>query len=137
MCIDIVEIWFGIANWQTASILDRVICPSHVSGGALSFHVCIWSCFRMFIRKCSKSSEENSIFQRKALRAYNAGFSSCDSFLQGNGFSCVHHSLGNSAHEMFKIVFSYFFQKTGVDIFISRKQVFIFYANCHLRRRFA
>ena len=30
MCIDIVEIWFGIANGQISSIFDRVICPRHV-----------------------------------------------------------------------------------------------------------
>ena len=29
MCIDIVEIWFGIANGQISSIFDRVICPRH------------------------------------------------------------------------------------------------------------
>ena len=29
MCIDIVEIWFGIANWQISSNFDRVICPKH------------------------------------------------------------------------------------------------------------
>ena len=29
MCIDIVEIWFGIANWQISSIFDGVICPRH------------------------------------------------------------------------------------------------------------
>ena len=27
MCIDIVEIWFGIANGQISSIFDGVICP--------------------------------------------------------------------------------------------------------------
>ena len=27
MCIDIVEIWFGIANGQIWSVFDRVICP--------------------------------------------------------------------------------------------------------------
>ena len=26
MCIDIVKIWFGIANGQISSIFDRVIC---------------------------------------------------------------------------------------------------------------
>ena len=31
MCINIVEIWFGIANGQILSVFDRVICPSHVS----------------------------------------------------------------------------------------------------------
>ena len=30
MCIDIVEIWFGIANGQISLIFDRVICPTHV-----------------------------------------------------------------------------------------------------------
>ena len=31
ICIDIVEIWFGIANGQISSIFDRVIfiCPRH------------------------------------------------------------------------------------------------------------
>ena len=29
MCIDIVEIWFGIANGQILSIFDGVICPRH------------------------------------------------------------------------------------------------------------
>ena len=29
MCIDIVEIWFGIANGQISSIFDGVICPRH------------------------------------------------------------------------------------------------------------
>ena len=31
MCIDIVEIWFGIANGQILSIFDRVICLQPVS----------------------------------------------------------------------------------------------------------
>ena len=29
MCIDIVEIWFGIANGQIESNFDGVICPRH------------------------------------------------------------------------------------------------------------
>ena len=29
MCIDIVEIWFGIANGKISSNFDRVICPRH------------------------------------------------------------------------------------------------------------
>ena len=29
MCIDIVEIWFGIANGQISSNFYRVICPRH------------------------------------------------------------------------------------------------------------
>ena len=30
MCIDIVEIWFGIANSQILSMFDGVICPRHI-----------------------------------------------------------------------------------------------------------
>ena len=30
MCIDIVEIWFRIANGQISSNFDGVICPRHV-----------------------------------------------------------------------------------------------------------
>ena len=40
MCIDIVAIWFGIANGQMLSIF----CPPHDSGGVLSF-----LCFIRFI----------------------------------------------------------------------------------------
>ena len=29
MCIDIVEIWFGIVNGQISSNFDGVICPRH------------------------------------------------------------------------------------------------------------
>ena len=29
MCIDIVQIWFGIANGQISSTFDGVICPRH------------------------------------------------------------------------------------------------------------
>ena len=43
LCIDIVEIWFGIANGQHLSIFDRVICPLHDSGKVLSFQVLIFS----------------------------------------------------------------------------------------------
>ena len=35
MCIDIVEIWFGIANGQISSMFDRVICPGHDNGWVL------------------------------------------------------------------------------------------------------
>ena len=31
MCIDIVEIWFGIANGQISSIFDGVICLRHAN----------------------------------------------------------------------------------------------------------
>ena len=30
MCIDIVAIWFGIANGQISSVFDRVTCPPHI-----------------------------------------------------------------------------------------------------------
>ena len=30
LCIDIVEIKFGIANWQICSVFDRVTCPQHI-----------------------------------------------------------------------------------------------------------
>ena len=30
MCIDIIEIWFGIANWQISPNFDGVTCPRHV-----------------------------------------------------------------------------------------------------------
>ena len=29
ICIDIVEIWFGIANGQISSNFDGVVCPRH------------------------------------------------------------------------------------------------------------
>ena len=34
VCIDIVEIWFGIANGQISSNFDGVICPRHA-------HICV------------------------------------------------------------------------------------------------
>ena len=30
VCIDIVEIWFGIANVQILSIFDKIICQQHI-----------------------------------------------------------------------------------------------------------
>ena len=35
MCIDIVEIWFVIANGQISSIFNGVICLQHDNGGVL------------------------------------------------------------------------------------------------------
>ena len=35
MCIDIVEVWFGIANGKISSNFDRVIVPQHNNGGLL------------------------------------------------------------------------------------------------------
>ena len=37
MCIDIVEVWFGIAHWQFRQFLT-VICPPHGNGRVLSLH---------------------------------------------------------------------------------------------------
>ena len=39
MCIDIVEIWFGIANGQISSNFDSIICMHQDNGGVLLFHV--------------------------------------------------------------------------------------------------
>ena len=39
MCIDIVEIRFGVAHWQISSIFDRVICQQHDKGRILSFYI--------------------------------------------------------------------------------------------------
>ena len=40
MCIDIVEIFFGIAHWRISSaVFDKVICLRHENGGVLSFHI--------------------------------------------------------------------------------------------------
>ena len=35
MCIDIMKIWFGIANGQISSNFYGVICPRHGNGGVL------------------------------------------------------------------------------------------------------
>ena len=35
-CIDIKEIWFGIANGQISSVFDRVICCDMIMGGYYS-----------------------------------------------------------------------------------------------------
>ena len=38
MCINIMEILFGIANGQISSIF-YIICPPHNSSGIVSFHI--------------------------------------------------------------------------------------------------
>ena len=45
MCIDIVDIWFGIADGQITSAFDRVIYPSHINGDIIS-------CFYFFLSFC-------------------------------------------------------------------------------------
>ena len=39
--IDIVEIWFGIANGQILSIIDKDICLQQDNDVVLSFHIFI------------------------------------------------------------------------------------------------
>ena len=34
-CIDMKEIWFGVAYVQILSMFDRVICPRHGNDGVL------------------------------------------------------------------------------------------------------
>ena len=41
MCIDIVEIYFGVACGQILSVFNRVTCPQYNSGRVLLFHVFI------------------------------------------------------------------------------------------------
>ena len=53
-CIDIKEIWFGIANGQISSMFDRVICPRHNSVGVLKLNIFI---FIFFCNMCKTSSE--------------------------------------------------------------------------------
>ena len=43
MCIDIVDIWFGIATGQILPICDRVLCPWHDNGGDYRFTFFIFS----------------------------------------------------------------------------------------------
>ena len=43
MCIDIVEIWFGIANGQNSSNFDGVTCPRHA-------HIFISRRYRVFVK---------------------------------------------------------------------------------------
>ena len=42
MCLDIVEVWFGIAIGYTSSVFDIVISQWNDNGGVLWFHVFIW-----------------------------------------------------------------------------------------------
>ena len=39
MCIDIVKIWFGIANGQILSVFDRVICGDMIVEGIIISHI--------------------------------------------------------------------------------------------------
>ena len=45
MCIDIVETCFWIANGQSSSICDRVICPQHDTAGYYSFRFLLYIFF--------------------------------------------------------------------------------------------
>ena len=66
-CIDIKEIWVGIANGQISSMFDRDICLLHDNGGVLDFNVlicwffpansvCIGSAVEVGMGKVGKSS---------------------------------------------------------------------------------
>ena len=49
MCIDIVDIWFGIANGQNLLIFNRVTCSRHVRDNNLSKYQCIFAKLGMCI----------------------------------------------------------------------------------------
>ena len=49
MCIDLVEIWFEIANGQISSIFDRVICMSYVP--FFLFCMIAWSKYQWIFTK--------------------------------------------------------------------------------------
>ena len=44
-CIDMKEIWCGIANGQISPMFDRVICQWHDNGGVLYFNIFLFSQF--------------------------------------------------------------------------------------------
>ena len=73
MCIDIVEIWFGIADGQILSIFDRVICLPHDSGRVLSFHVFIVIC-------CDSKSGVLTTQPPKCFKLLMGNFDNCFSF---------------------------------------------------------
>ena len=58
MCIDSVEIWFGIAHWQIASIFGRVTCEWHDNGGyylyMFLFNLKYSCCFLSFLAHLSQ-----------------------------------------------------------------------------------
>ena len=45
-CIDIKEIWFGIANGQISSIFDSVVCPDTIMAGYYLFPFLLVKVFR-------------------------------------------------------------------------------------------
>ena len=59
MCIEIVEICFGIAHWQISSVFDRVIRPQHDSGGVyfVSRFILFFFYNRPLIRREAKTFE--------------------------------------------------------------------------------
>ena len=74
MCIDIVWIWFGIANEQISSMFDGVICPQYGNGGVLSF--CIFSSPEHKVLMVSYCGQSMSVIPRAAsaiaLKAYSS-----------------------------------------------------------------
>ena len=59
-CIDIKDLWFGIADGQTSSIFDRVNCLQYDNGGVLSFYVFIFiSCIFVLLTEAVKWDNYN------------------------------------------------------------------------------
>ena len=64
MCIDIVEIWFGIAFGYISSIFDRVISPWHDKGGVfeIRFGIAFWYISSIFDRVISPWHDKGGVF---------------------------------------------------------------------------
>ena len=63
ICIDIMEVWFGIANGQISSIFDSYLPDS---GRALSFHI-----FILFLFVSAKQYWYFSYFSKKIYALYS------------------------------------------------------------------
>ena len=76
MCINIVEIYFGIAHWQISSIFDTVICPRNDNGGVSSFHV-------LFMEKLRKLPQNfhQVLLLNKSSDLYGNTVNSCHTLL--------------------------------------------------------
>ena len=72
MCIDTVQIWFGIANEQISSIFESVICPPHDNDRVLSFHIFyLMIIFMLFFSSGYHTQQQNEIGREQQLN--NAG----------------------------------------------------------------
>ena len=88
LCLDIVEVWFGIADGRILSIFDRVICLPQNSGRVLPFHI-----FIVFFQKimfdilCKLSLKETiyikyiKIYFLEEIRKHFFKMTSTESFL--------------------------------------------------------